>query len=165
MSKKLSRRQFLTYTFGGTAGFLASGMLFPMVRFAIDPVLKKGAGSEYVETTMTEAEITDSPKAVKFTIHRKDGWYQPPQGEEQTAWVFKQNGKVVALSPVCKHLGCTVNWNSNPQFKDEFFCPCHFGRYYKDGRNVPGTPPAKPLDKYKTKIENGRLLIGPLEKA
>lgn len=165
MTKKVSRRQFLTYTLGGTAGFLASGMLFPMVRFAIDPVLKKGAGSEFIETTMTEAEITDSPKAVKFTIHRKDGWYQPPKGEEQTAWVFKENGKVVALSPVCKHLGCTVNWNSNPQFKDQFFCPCHFGRYYKDGRNVPGTPPAKPLDRYKTKIENGRLFIGPLEKA
>ncbi|MFC4547923.1 ubiquinol-cytochrome c reductase iron-sulfur subunit [Paenactinomyces guangxiensis] len=165
MSKKLSRRQFLTYTLGGTAGFLASGMLFPMVRFAIDPVLKKGDSGGFVETTMTEAELTNSPKAVQFTVHVKDGWYEPPKGETKTAWVYKDNnGKVVALSPICKHLGCTVNWNSNPQFKNEFFCPCHFGRYYKDGTNVPGTPPAKPLDKYKTQIKNGRLLIGPLEK-
>lgn len=166
MGKKVSRRQFLTYTLGGTAGFLASGMLFPMVRFAVDPVLKQGEGEKYVDVNLEVSKITDTPRAVEFVVHRKDGWYEPESGEKNTAWVMKdESGNVLALSPVCKHLGCTVNWNSNAQFKNEFFCPCHFGRYFKDGTNVPGTPPTKPLDKYKTKIENGRLLIGPVEKA
>jgi len=166
VSKKVSRRQFLTYTLGGTAGFLASGMLFPMVRFAIDPVLKKGGGEQYHDVNLKVSDITDKPRAVKFVVHRKDGWYEPEQGETMTAWVLKnEKGEILALSPICKHLGCTVNWDSNPQFKGEFFCPCHFGRYYKDGTNVPGTPPAKPLDRYKTKIDqNGKLLIGPLVK-
>ncbi|MEW9034003.1 MAG: menaquinol-cytochrome C reductase, partial [Planifilum fimeticola] len=31
--KGISRRKFLTYTLGGTGGFLASVMLYPMVRF------------------------------------------------------------------------------------------------------------------------------------
>ncbi|WP_093230875.1 QcrA and Rieske domain-containing protein [Thermoflavimicrobium dichotomicum] len=151
---------------GGTAGFLGAGLLFPMVRFAVDPVMKKGGGVGFVDVGMRVSEITDRPKAVQFKVHRKDGWYQPEEGELLTAWVMKdEKGQVVALSPVCKHLGCTVNWDSNPQFKNQFFCPCHFGRYYKDGTNVPGTPPSKPLDKYQIKIENDRLLIGPVNKA
>lgn len=168
MSKKVSRRQFLTYTLGGTAGFLASGMLFPMVRFAVDPVLKKGGAENYVDVNLPVNEITEKPKAVQFVVHRKDGWYEPEAGEPMTAWVMKDPNApegILALSPICKHLGCTVNWDSNPQFKGKFFCPCHFGLYEKDGTNVPGTPPAKPLDKYKIKVENGKLLIGPVVKA
>lgn len=166
MGKKVSRRQFLTYTLGGTAGFLASGMLFPMVRFAVDPVLKQGAGEEFVDVNLEVSQITEEPRAIEFIIHRKDGWYEAEGGEKMTAWVMKEgSGNVVAFSPICKHLGCTVNWNSNAQFKNEFFCPCHFGRYTKDGMNVPGTPPTKPLDRYKTKVENGKLMIGPVEQA
>lgn len=164
MGKKVSRRQFLTYTLGATGGFLASGMIFPMIRFAVDPVLKKGGEEKFVDVNLPVSQITTEPRAVQFVVHRKDGWYEPAEGETMTAWVMKDaKGEVLALSPVCKHLGCTVNWNSNPKYKEQFFCPCHFGRYEKDGTNVLGTPPTKPLDKYKTKIENGRLLLGSVE--
>lgn len=37
---KVSRRQFLSYTLTGVGGFMAAGMLMPMVRFALDPALK-----------------------------------------------------------------------------------------------------------------------------
>lgn len=166
MSKKVSRRQFLTYTLGGTAGFLGMGMLFPMVRFAADPMLKTGEGGTFVNTKLKVEEFSETPRAVSFRYPIKDGWYKPEGGEPRTAWVMKdKSGNLVALSPVCKHLGCTVGWESNPQFKGEFFCPCHFGRYFKDGTNVPGTPPTKPLDHYETKIEGGYLHIGPVKKA
>jgi menaquinol-cytochrome c reductase iron-sulfur subunit len=164
VSKKVSRRQFLTYTLGGTAGFLASGMLFPMVRFAVDPILRKGEGGQFHDVNLKESDVTDTPRAVQFTEHRKDGWYNPPKGETMTAWVVRDKGQIIALSPICKHLGCTVNWEGNPMYKNQFFCPCHFGRYYKDGTNVPGTPPPKPLDRYQVKVENGKVLIGPLQK-
>lgn len=168
MSKKVSRRQFLTYTLGATGGFLGAGMLFPMVRFALDPVLRKEAAGKFVETTLSASDITDEPFAVDFTVKRSDGWYNPPKGEPMTAWVMKDasspNG-ILALSPVCKHLGCTVNWNSNPQYKNQFFCPCHFGRYTKNGTNIPGTPPAAPLDQYTTEVKDGKLWIGDIKKA
>nr|WP_224749583.1 ubiquinol-cytochrome c reductase iron-sulfur subunit [Polycladospora coralii] len=154
----------MTYTLGGTAGFFASTMLFPMVRFAIDPVLKEGGGVGFVEAGLSEKDVTDTPQLIHYDVEAVDGWYEFI--EKRTAYVFKNDkGKIVALSPTCKHLGCTVNYNGNPKFKNEFFCPCHFGRYFKDGTNVPGTPPLKPLDEYETKIENGRLLIGPVVKA
>ena len=141
MSKKVSRRQFLTYTLGGTGAFLASGVLFPMVRFVADPLLRKGEGGEFHDVGLSVDEITDTPKEVRFTVHRKDGWYNPPKGEQMTAWVLKLNGEFVALSPVCKHLGCTVNWNSNPQFKNQFFCPCHFWPVHEGWDQRPGYPP------------------------
>lgn len=165
MSKKVSRRQFLTYTLGGTAGFLGMGMLFPMIRFAADPMLKSGAKGAFVKTNLKEDQITETPQAVDFRVDVKDGWYVPEGGEPRTAWVMRSNGKILAFSPICKHLGCTVGWDSNPQFKGEFFCPCHFGRYLKDGTNVPGTPPTKPLDQYETDTKDGYLLIGPIKKA
>lgn len=37
---RVSRRQFLNYTLTGVGGFMAAGMLMPMVRFALDPVLR-----------------------------------------------------------------------------------------------------------------------------
>lgn len=166
MKKQISRRKFLTYTLGATAGFLASGVTFSMIRFAVDPLLKKEGGSQFIDVNTPINEITDTPKAIQFIVHRKDGWYNKPGGELMTAWVMKdKQANILALSPVCKHLGCTVNWNSNPSYADEFFCPCHFGRYYKDGTNVPGTPPTKPLDHFETKVSNNRLLINPIIKA
>ena len=48
MSKqRVSRRQFLNYTLTGVGGFMAAGMLMPMVRFAVDPVLKAEAGGRF----------------------------------------------------------------------------------------------------------------------
>ena len=31
---------------------------------------------------------------------------------------------------------------------NKFYCPCHDGLYTKDGKNVEGTPPTRPLDRY-----------------
>ena len=42
MSKnRVSRRQFLSYSLMGVGGFMVSGALMPMLRFAVDPVLQK----------------------------------------------------------------------------------------------------------------------------
>ncbi|MGA9648728.1 FAD-dependent oxidoreductase [Pedobacter sp.] len=53
------------------------------------------------------------------------------------------HGKVRALSPVCTHAGCIVNWNSVEQSWD---CPCHGGRFDIDGSVITG-PPKTPLKK------------------
>jgi menaquinol-cytochrome c reductase iron-sulfur subunit len=159
MSKNnVTRRQFLSYTLTGVGGFMAAGMLMPMVRFAVDPVLRKEAGGEFIATPMKVADIKDEPTRVDFTFKQKDAWYE--SDVTNTAWVYKDGDNIVALSPICKHLGCTVNWNTDKAHPNQFFCPCHFGRYEKNGKNIPGTPPPQPLDLYPVKQKNGYLYLG-----
>jgi menaquinol-cytochrome c reductase iron-sulfur subunit len=160
MSKnRVSRRQFLNYTLTGVGGFMAAGMLMPMVRFAIDPVLAAEAGGDFVATKQKVKDLTTEPVRVDFTFEQKDAWYV--SDVTNTAWVYLDGkGEIVALSPVCKHLGCTVDWNTDKKNPDHFFCPCHYGLYTKDGTNVPGTPPLAPLDVYPFKEKDGFLYLG-----
>jgi len=55
-------------------------------------------------------------------------------------------GKITALSPVCTHAGCIVNFNPEEKTWD---CPCHGGRYDIDGNVISG-PPLKNLARYKS---------------
>ncbi|KZN98979.1 ubiquinol-cytochrome c reductase iron-sulfur subunit [Bacillus badius] len=159
MSKQpVSRRQFLNYTLTGVGGFMAAGMLMPMVRFAIDPVLAHGGKGEYHTTKQKVDELSTKPTRVDFSYEQKDAWYTSEV--TQTAWVYKnEKGEIIALSPVCKHLGCTVDWEGSGH-KSQFYCPCHGGLYEKSGKNVPGTPPTRPLDRYQTKVKDGFLQLG-----
>ncbi len=62
----------------------------------------------------------------------------------------------VALSPVCTHLGCMVNYN---RIKKEFICPCHGGRYSIEGE-VLGGPPPQGLTKLPLRIDNDKVYVG-----
>jgi nucleotide-binding universal stress UspA family protein/nitrite reductase/ring-hydroxylating ferredoxin subunit len=55
---------------------------------------------------------------------------------------MKDDGTMVALSPRCQHMGCTVDWNDPERTWD---CPCHGSRYAADGTVIQG-PATKDLD-------------------
>ena len=63
--------------------------------------------------------------------------------------------EIKAISTVCTHLGCTVFWQKDRQ---EFFCPCHNGRFDKNGIVLEGPPPA-PLDLYQVEIEGNNVFV------
>lgn len=63
--------------------------------------------------------------------------------------------EVKAMSTACTHLGCTVYWQKD---KQEFYCPCHAGRFDKDGNVIAGPPPA-PLETYHTEIDDENIFI------
>ncbi len=157
--QQVSRRQFLNYTLTGVGGFMAAGMLVPMLRMAVDPVLQTSEEGDLKSVDLSVDDITNEPQLVEWKIDQVDGWYESEV--TKSAWVFKDdNGDIIAHSPVCKHLGCNVTWEGSEKYPNEYFCPCHDGRYYKDGTNVPGTPPLAPLDEFDQKVENGMLYLG-----
>ncbi|GGA61381.1 QcrA and Rieske domain-containing protein [Ornithinibacillus halotolerans] len=158
--QQVSRRQFLNYSLMGVGGFMAAGLLVSPIRMAIDPVLKKtSSAGEFVNVGLAVEDITTTPQRVDWQIDQVDGWYESKPG--RSAWVYKnEKGDIVALSPVCTHLGCVVSWEGSDKHQNEFFCPCHDGRYTKDGVNIPGTPPLAPLSVYEHKVENGMLFLG-----
>ncbi|MBD2577612.1 FAD-dependent oxidoreductase [Oscillatoria sp. FACHB-1406] len=56
-----------------------------------------------------------------------------------------ETGELHAVSAVCSHLGCIVNWNSAEKSWD---CPCHGARFDCDGQILHG-PAVKPLESLK----------------
>ncbi len=150
LKKEMSRRQFLTYTLGGTGAFMAAIPLIPMIRFSVDPLLQSKGEGDWVKVVEV-SKITEEPQEFNFSKLQVDGWYSSEP--KFTAWISKdKNGEIFALSPVCKHLGCTVNWNTNTSFPNEYFCPCHGAHYTKEGKNLAVAD--GPLDEYDVRIEN-----------
>ncbi|WP_144416117.1 FAD-dependent oxidoreductase [Calothrix sp. 336/3] len=54
---------------------------------------------------------------------------------EKIATYRDQNGTVNAVSAICSHLGCIVNWNSAEKTWD---CPCHGARFSCQGKVLHG---------------------------
>ncbi len=62
---------------------------------------------------------------------------------EQTAAYRDEQGELHAVSAVCTHMKCTVQWNAGEKSWD---CPCHGSRFDYDG-NVLHAPASTPLGK------------------
>ena len=157
--REMSRRQFLNYTLGGTGAFLVGIPLVWNLRFAVDPLLQAKAEGNYVKVA-AESEITTTPTRFRFNIQQQDGWYYSEPKME--AWIARdESGHIYALSPVCKHLGCTVNWAPEGQAPNEFFCPCHGARYTRNGKEL--AVASAPLDEYDVKLEGGYVYLGSIK--
>lgn len=61
---------------------------------------------------------------------------------EETAVYKDSKGNITKLSPVCTHLGCTVEWNNKDKTWD---CPCHGSKFSKEGKVIQG-PAIKALE-------------------
>jgi menaquinol-cytochrome c reductase iron-sulfur subunit len=68
----------------------------------------------------------------------------------------KDDQNVVAYTPQCTHLGCAYHWEDKD---NNFLCPCHTSTFSIDGKVLTGPAP-RPLDRYVTKIDQGKILIG-----
>ncbi|OIJ15834.1 menaquinol-cytochrome C reductase [Anaerobacillus arseniciselenatis] len=154
---KVSRRQFLNYSLTGVGGFMAAGITLPLVRFALDPALKVGEDTEMVAVAQVN-ELTNEPKRFDFKVNQVDAWYESEVS--RSAWIYEEEGEIIALSPVCTHLGCTVDWDTSDDQPNRFFCPCHYGAFEKDGTNVDRTPPTQPLFLYDHEVRNGTVYLG-----
>jgi Rieske Fe-S protein len=66
---------------------------------------------------------------------------QPGEGDivrhagEKVAGHRRDDGTLVAVSPICTHLGCQVNWNTAERSWD---CPCHGSRFAPEGDVLQG---------------------------
>jgi cytochrome b6-f complex iron-sulfur subunit len=69
--------------------------------------------------------------------------------------VRAEDGGFLALSLICSHLGCSVQWDKT---KNQFICPCHSSAYDKQG-NVINSPAPRALDYFPVIIEEGKVKI------
>lgn len=76
-----------------------------------------------------------------------------PQGQLYVSCL--EDGRLIALSRTCTHLGCTLPWSVE---KNTFICPCH-GSTFDERGEVLTAPAVRPLDYYPIKIENGMIRV------
>lgn len=158
----ITRRRFMTGA-THTAGAVAAGAFaLPALGFAIGPLFEKtkttwqdvGAAADfpddgYVPVTLTIVEgIGEAGRSTAYLRKRNTQLDTDPPD---------QYNEFIAISTRCMHLGCPVRYTPAAQ---RFICPCHGGVYDFQGK-VSGGPPVRPLDRFYTRIVNGRVQVGP----
>lgn len=156
MEPGTSRRSFyLTFIYGLWAIISVALAVPAAIYLLLPPRLRKG--EQWVEAGDVSKIEPKVPVEMVFRKNRLDGWRL--SSEKQTAWVVKLGDRdLVAFGAQCTHLGCAYHWDER---KSEFQCPCHNSVFSLDGKVVSGPAP-RPLDRYATRIENGKLLLGDL---
>ena len=150
----LNRRKFMEIGIYSISGTIASVSGVALTRFAIGPSFKKKRAK------WIEIELENNPhdsggfKRVVLEYETKDGWLT--KNARTLAYVKRiKEDEVIAISAGCTHLGCIVTWDEESKI---FKCPCHDGRFDAEGKVVSGPPP-RPLERHKTKVEDGRILL------
>ncbi len=151
-----TRRSFYIGAIYGIWAAIAASLTLPAFAYLLFPP-KARREDEWVEVGDVTKLAPDTPVEMSFRRNRVDGW--KITSEKSTAWVVKHSDNTVtAFGPQCTHLGCAYHWDER---KTEFLCPCHNSLFAVDGRVVSGPAP-RPLDRYETKIEGKKLLLGRL---
>lgn len=134
------RRTFLLLIAGGLGGLLAAAAGWPVLRF-LSPPSRTGESA-----TVAVPRTTVPAGAAHFFQYRG----------KPAVVVQPKPGEYVALSAVCTHLGCVVQWQEG---KGEFLCPCHGGRFSPNGVVLAGPPP-RPLESLALVVDGDQLRIG-----
>jgi menaquinol-cytochrome c reductase iron-sulfur subunit len=158
----VTRRRFMTGTVHLAGAVAVSAIALPALGFALGPVFEKHK-QPWNDVGPVDQFPDDNyiPKVV--TLYTGIG-----QAGKSTVYVRKRNPAIdkdkedqfnqyIAISTRCMHLGCPVRF---VEAAGRFICPCHGGVYDFTGK-VDGGPPVRPLDRFYTKVEGDRLLVGP----
>jgi Rieske Fe-S protein len=158
----VTRRRFMTGTANVAGAVTISAITLPALGFALGPLFEEqaqpwnavGAPGEFPDDTYIPKVVTTISgigQAGKTTVYIRR---RNPSIDKEPADQYNQ---FVAISTRCMHLGCPVRF---VEAAGRFICPCHGGVYDFSGR-VDGGPPVRPLDRFYTRVRNGRLEVGP----
>ncbi len=153
-SEEMGRRKFLTGIIGVVAGAVATLVGIPAIGYLISPGVKKQNEDKWLTLGPISSLTPGVPTGFPYSRRIKDGWVESTQSG--IAYAVTHDGhEVKVFSNLCTHLNCRVTWN---EARQGFFCPCHDGLFGINGEVLAGPPP-RPLDQFKTKVENGQISI------
>lgn len=113
-------------------------------------------GLKYLWPTEKTAASSSAEKVRIPFLEISDGDAQKIVLRGKAAIVINSGGKIYALSAICTHLGCIVNWN---EAQKQIICPCH-GAVFDLNGNVLAGPAPKPLVSYDVKLIEDSVVIG-----
>jgi cytochrome b6-f complex iron-sulfur subunit len=139
-----TRRAFLAVV--GAAGVCyAAALAYPVYRYLASPSEMALSAAAVTEVTLKDAQKLPAGSVLMFKF-----------GSSPAMLIHHEDKSWVALTAVCTHLGCTVQYE--PQ-ADRIHCACHGGVYNPyTGANVSGPPP-RPLKLFKVAVSDTGVLV------
>ncbi len=134
-----TRRTFIIAA--GAAGLCYVAALgYPVYRYLASPAEMASEAVAVTEVSLKDAHKLPAGSVLMFKF-----------GAAPAMLIHHNDNTWVALTAVCTHLGCTVQYE--PQMS-RIHCACHGGVYDpRTGANVSGPPP-KPLKLFKVTVNN-----------
>ena len=139
---RFSRRGFIDWLVGTSAGGLLAASLYPVARYLIPPQASESAASTVTLPFKPSDLAPNSGRIFKF-------------GNRAGILVRTPSGELRAFSATCTHLGCIVQHRAD---LGRIWCACHNGHFDLEGSNVSGPPP-KPLDRFAVKVRGDQIVV------
>lgn len=124
---------------GGVLASLAS-FLYPALRYIIPPAVPESTSRSVVAAKVNEIK-RNSAKIFQF-------------GSKPAILIRTANDEYKAVSAVCTHLSCTVQYRDDLH---QIWCACHNGLYDLEGRNISGPPP-RPLEVFDVHVQGEDII-------
>lgn len=135
------RRRLVELLLGsGVLGSIAA-FVYPVLRYLIPPPVADLGGDEVVASRVGDLK-PNSSKVFRF-------------GTRPALLLMTADGEYRALSAVCTHLSCTVQYRNDLR---QVWCACHNGLYDLTGRNISGPPP-RPLEAYTVHLRGDEIVV------
>lgn len=141
-SRSRSRRTFVDWLLGTSAGALLVSILYPVTRYVVPPAVAEAATAS-VLLPFGPAEVpANSGRIFKF-------------GSEPGIILRTPSGELRAFSAVCTHLACIVQYRPD---LSHIWCACHNGHYDLRGSNIAGPPP-RPLEAWVVDVRDDQIQV------
>jgi cytochrome b6-f complex iron-sulfur subunit len=135
------RRSILKMFLGASVFASLSSFVYPVLRYLVPPAELNLGADQVLAATMNELK-PNSSKVFRF-------------GSKPALLLRTDTGEFKAMSAVCTHLSCTVQYR--PDMK-EIWCACHNGFYDINGKNVSGPPP-RPLEQFAVHVKGEEIFV------
>jgi Rieske Fe-S protein len=141
-SRDGTRRDFLNWFLGTTAGAFLLSVLYPLTRYLVPPPVE--------ESTSRTVTLSIKPQEVKANTGQIFRF-----GSQAAILVSTPAGELKAFAAACTHLACIVQYRSDIS---HIWCACHNGHFDLNGKNIEGPPP-RPLDEYVVNVRADQIIV------
>ncbi len=136
-----TRRSVVRWLLGGGLMSSLAAFFYPVIRFMSPPQVAEASVNEAVACKIQDLR-PNSGRIVRF-------------GSRPVLLIRSSETEWRALSAVCTHLNCTVQYREESR---QIWCACHNGLYNLNGAVVSGPPP-KPLEEYTVRLRGDEVVV------
>lgn len=142
LDHEATRRGFINWWLGTSAGAFLLSVLYPLARYLIPPKIGESTAATVTLPIKPNEVRPNTGQIFKF-------------GNRPAILVRTPAGELRAFSAVCTHLNCTVQYRPD---LSHVWCACHNGHFDLNGQNISGPPP-RPLDAFVVNVRGTQIVV------